>query len=650
MTNKKFYLVGMAVLLSVSLFFIGCPTEADPEIIDNSKTIGAAVDLPGLKKLLAKDGVSEVIYDGVLAIGTGELIVPAKKKLIVTEGVTLGTGKFIVVGSLDLGEDGAITVTGTTGLVIGDATAVLGKITGNTPVKGSVAASVTAAFAGEATVALVQNANGTDLTATNNVPAGKTLYVSDTLALGETAPTFAGSVIVLGTVSVSEDVDLSSVVAAAGNTKLTIADATLANTAEATVTLPATAAVKAIKVGSDDLTIDGAATSLTVGTLSGGAGKLTVPLITVTGETNLQGAAEFGGAATFASTLANSDVAALTFNGAPNTVTGAFTPGALATIAGTGAVTFTAPLGTTSANTVTIKNTGGVTLTAANTIADNIVATKVTITGDATTGVVIDSDAPSIVVPASASIAATAAGATIVAGASTNTVMLTGATLKAGTYTGAAAALTVANSGVVALAESGSLATAGNGTAVFGATTFGGVGSWTASATGGTAQAGVSGVSITSAATGASIALVAGSGVREAGILTAGGTDPTITQAAGASNTLTIATATEIVLGGASSELGVIKLAQGTNPGSLTLAGTTSVIYTLAAKTPGAVYSTLTSIDTDAVITGITKDEVFQASDKLTKLTGKSDGAVITGKAEGDSTNNIGSATVTAGS
>jgi hypothetical protein len=180
------------------------------------------------------------------------------------------------------------------------------------------------------------------------------------------------------------------------------------------------------------------------------------------------------------------------------------------------------------------------------------------------------------------------------------------------------------------------------------------VGTWTASATGGTgAQAGVSGLTITSSANGAAIALVAGTGSRTAGILTAGGTSPTITQAAGASNTLSIGTGVEIVLGAANADanLGVIKLTKGTNPGSLTLAGTTSVIYTLAAKTAGTAYTTsLTSVDTDAVITGITKAEVFQASDKLTKLTGKSDGAVITGQASEPGPTHTGSATATAGS
>jgi hypothetical protein len=91
-------------------------------------------------------------------------------------------------------------------------------------------------------------------------------------------------------------------------------------------------------------------------------------------------------------------------------------------------------------------------------------------------------------------------------------------------------------------------------------------------------------------------------------------------------------------------------LTKGTNPSKLTLSAATSVIYILAAKTDETVYSnSLTSIDTDIVITGISKVEVFQASNKLTKLTGDSDGASITAAASGISTNDIDSTTVTAG-
>jgi hypothetical protein len=202
------------------------------------------------------------------------------------------------------------------------------------------------------------------------------------------------------------------------------------------------------------------------------------------------------------------------------------------------------------------------------------------------------------------------------------------------------------------IAEGGSLETTGSGSVTFIQTTFGGVGTWTASATGGTGpQAGVSGVKIVAPdANGATIALNAGSGLRTAAVLTAGGATPTITQAAAASNALAIKENTTIVLGGGGSAVGSIKLRQGTNPGNLTLADATSIILTGTADA-GTVYgSALTSIDSTMVISGITRTEVFQVSDKLTKLTGKGGGASITAKASDSSTNNIDSTTVTVGS
>jgi hypothetical protein len=218
------------------------------------------------------------------------------------------------------------------------------------------------------------------------------------------------------------------------------------------------------------------------------------------------------------------------------------------------------------------------------------------------------------------------------------------------TFAGASGTATFANAAVLSLAEDGTLETKGTGTAVFGATTFSGVGVWTATATGGSAGGGVS---ITSAAAGATIVLVPGTGSRTAAELTASGTSPAITQAAGTGNALTIGAATVVNLGASdnSANLGSIKLTKGTNPGKLTLAAATSVVYTLAAKTDGSVYaSTLTSVDTDLVLTGITKAEVFHATDKLTKLTGDADGTSITAVASGSGVNTIGATTVTAGS
>jgi hypothetical protein len=259
MKNKKFF-IGMAVLLSVSLFVIGCPTEVDEKIIDNSKTVGAAAGLAALRTLLNKPGVNPVAYEGVLAIGNEQIIVPADKTLVATDGVTLGaSGRFIVAGGLDLGQTGKIGVTGA-GLVIGDKDAVLDKIDDDgSAVQGVLAANVTAATAAfaESDVVMVPTASDTELGSTS-VPANTVLYVSETLSLAG-VPAATGAIVTLGTVSVSANVDLSAIVdATASDGKLVIADATLINTAVATVTLPAAVAVKAVNVGSANLTIAGA--------------------------------------------------------------------------------------------------------------------------------------------------------------------------------------------------------------------------------------------------------------------------------------------------------------------------------------------------------------------------------------------------------
>jgi hypothetical protein len=132
--------------------------------------------------------------------------------------------------------------------------------------------------------------------------------------------------------------------------------------------------------------------------------------------------------------------------------------------------------------------------------------------------------------------------------------------------------LTVKADGAVTLAKTGALETESNGKVVFGLTTFSGVGTWTASVTASqTTATDYTGVAITSAAGGATIAATGGS--TGAGVLTAGGTSPTITQAAGADNVLTIGANTTVALGGDGAEVGKIVLTgAAANPGKLTFA------------------------------------------------------------------------------
>jgi hypothetical protein len=141
---KKKFLYGMIVLLSVSLFFLGCPTEAD-----DGDTTGAPVDdsggtslTPGeaakaLAKTLTDLGFTVVDSgNGSLSItgagGTTALItqpfsVPAGVTLTLTEGatvtstITVGSdatvaipaGKDLIVSTGTINNAGAIEVTGT---------------------------------------------------------------------------------------------------------------------------------------------------------------------------------------------------------------------------------------------------------------------------------------------------------------------------------------------------------------------------------------------------------------------------------------------------------------------------------------------------------------------------------------------------------
>jgi hypothetical protein len=160
--------------------------------------------------------------------------------------------------------------------------------------------------------------------------------------------------------------------------------------------------------------------------------------------------------------------------------------------------------------------------------------------------------------------------------------------------------------GVVKLPEGGSFATSGAGTVVFGQTTFGGVGTWTASATGGAAETGVSGVSITSSANGAAIALVPGTNTREAGILTASGASPSITQAIGESNAFSIGAGAVVDI-----TAGSLVLTAGANPATFTgtgkvVAGATEFVGGTGGWTAVGDSGTVTIAATSAVLSSVT--------------------------------------------
>jgi hypothetical protein len=116
--------------------------------------------------------------------------------------------------------------------------------------------------------------------------------------------------------------------------------------------------------------------------------------------------------------------------------------------------------------------------------------------------------------------------------------------------TGAEGTADFAATDVLILAEDGTIATLGDGTATFGATEFSGVGTWTASGSGSESGSDtINGVEITSADTGATIAVsAANSDGWDEAILTASGASPVITQDKGAANNLVIDTGAVIAL------------------------------------------------------------------------------------------------------
>jgi hypothetical protein len=263
-------------------------------------------------------------------------------------------------------------------------------------------------------VALALTADSTYFSA---VTTGKTLYVANTLTLAA-APTAVGGIVVLGTVSVSGDVDLSGVVdASAGDGKLVIADATLTNTAAATVKLPNETALKAVVVGSADLTVEDVTTGLTVGSITNGGGNLILKtassVIKMAGDAT-NGTFTFGAEAD--QVLAKPTLAGSTLTlGGPTTLVGSLALGSSAKVAlgasasltttasdaitvgegtftpATAAVTF--PAGTvlgSAAKTVTLGS-AGLSLTAGDAdpkltiAAGGVLEGKVVITGDTAT-------------------------------------------------------------------------------------------------------------------------------------------------------------------------------------------------------------------------------------------------------------------------
>ena len=421
----------------------------------------------------AIDSGAPLVFAGVTqsyTSGNGTVTIPAGRgvKLVGEDAYTVADN---AAAFLILGDASSVTGTGvidaqTSGNVIGPQTVLAASVTGGNKLVyqtigtgGAITFTDNkAAVNGNVTIAAT-GVTGTTIPVASLT--GNTLYVVGGLTVSSTVT--ATEISVVGNVTAAAAI--TGKLSATGN----VTFSTAAQNALTGLTAGSVESAVAITTTSNgDITVDGElkTTGATSNVTLGGTGTLTAGSLNLAGNlvvgTATTGAVTVKGAAIIGGTLTNgAEATVFTFNG-PATID-TFTSGNAGTvIAGMGAVTVTKALSDTSTNTVIIKNTGGVTLTAANTIADNVVATNITIIGSST-GVTIKSDGTAITVSADASIIVPGTGGSIVAGGDDDNVTITGAVLKAGTYTGTSGKLSLSTTAVIEVANGGAIAVAGSG-------------------------------------------------------------------------------------------------------------------------------------------------------------------------------------------
>jgi hypothetical protein len=471
MTNKKFYLVGMAVLLSVSLFVIGCPTEAADGGMGPQGGVGSTgttylsgnQTTAGINHAIASG--APLVFAGVAQSDVGEVTIPAGRRVELV-GVdaykTFAGGTLIVAAASSVTGSGTLVANGAGGVVIApdsvSTTAVSsGAVVNLQDGSGTITTAATFAVQGPITIS-GEATSGSNIL--NTALTSQTLYVIGNVT-ASAAINGASTIHVLGNVTVNTVDQTAAVV---WDIKGNLDAKKLPTTGAGTLTVGGNADFAAAVSGiTGAVSITGNATFEDA--LTTGAGAVTVGGILVgSGKTTtLGGALTVGGTAAFGGPLTNTAAVVATFNGA-TTVTGIVTTGSTGlTIAGTGAVTL-AEVPVTATGGLTVKSTGGVTLTPATAIAANIVATKAVIKGTAGAGTLIKSDGVALTVGTGNSVAVTGEGASIVAGGVTGSVTIAGATLNPGTYTAtnaATATLTLAASTEIAVANAVTIGTAG---------------------------------------------------------------------------------------------------------------------------------------------------------------------------------------------
>jgi hypothetical protein len=459
MTNKKFF-VGMAVLLSVSLFVIGCETEAADGVTGPQGSVGTIylsgpVTTAGINHAIASG--APLVFAGVTQSDRGTVIIPAGKGVELV-GATAYTAENNAGSTLVI-ED-ASSVTGSGGLVAGAALAiapdsVLGDITGANKVPLQSGGDIDLDGGATVAVKVAELTISDEVTSATNIIktalSGKTLYVVGNVTASAAITPAPTAINVLGNVTVTT----AQTAAVVWNIQCDLTATKLPTTGAGTLTVDGSATfAEAVSGITGNVSITGDATfneavttaagTLTVGgnatfkkTLTTGVGAVTAGSLTVEGTnaTSLGGNLTVNGAASFGGTLTNTAASIATFNGT-TTVTGAVTTTATLTIGGTGAVTLAGvPVLT---NGLTVTNATGVTFSSAFGLTASQSIT-------ATTGKVIFGTAPNSVTITNGTLASAAAGLATVAANGVVTLAFS------------------TNSASLALADGGSVAVAGNG-------------------------------------------------------------------------------------------------------------------------------------------------------------------------------------------
>jgi hypothetical protein len=625
--KKRSLIFGVVVLIGAALIFSGCESPTDGAAGAPGKGFGVFTGATSAAAIQAAvDSGAEVYLDGVtIGVGTLDLKTATVRVFgtLASDDTTTGTTDvFVIADKANLIFDEDAELDFASGDFFIGTTAQLAKAkTGSSGNYTEPATSIEGVESGDV-VALLN----LTLPASYTSFAG-TAYVYGTLtvAADSSAPS-SGKIVAIRTVALTGAEGTTTPLSDAS--KVDVSGATIVwDGAARDVTLPATVAGPTFNVtgGQGVLTVKGT-TSLTAQLT--GSGFLSLPTVataTITGD----GLIRFPGtgdplAQTFSGTFDSSIEASvidfpvgftaskpitlggeliipggktLTFTAATDILTlksgstiktgtgtaAILSAGADAELTPVASAVLTVSAATDSTPAKLALGTAGLELTSGTlTVAEGAelaLGEKLTVKGTLNVAGTLSGAFSDVEVSGASAVLKTTGDGKLVVGSGTDT-----ATLSKATFT------EESSKPVLTLANGGAITTAGSGELEFGATTFSGDGAWTASVSADDGD-NITGVKITIDTAGATIAAAAPSGVTAAGTatLTASGI-PVITQAAEASNALTIGANTVIALGGTDTAAAgqIVLTGHAANPGKIALVATTSVVKTGNAAGTGA--------------------------------------------------------------